>query len=151
MWRPVAASRFRQCDVCRVCPDVGHCHGASAAHRLHREGYASCLRPECIALWCALFSSSIHAHAEQQEAPTLDLAKMVSDLKKERDRLTSAIEALTGSYSPRQAKKTKVSARGMATKGKKRGGLTLEGRRRLSLAMKKRWAVRKRMGKKQLA
>jgi hypothetical protein len=34
--------------------------------------------------------------------------------------------------------------KGSSTKKRKRGGLTPEGRRRLSLAMKRRWAERKK-------
>ena len=44
----------------------------------------------------------------------MDLDKIVSDLKKERDRMTSAIEALIGSYSPWKGKKTKTGGRRMA-------------------------------------
>jgi hypothetical protein len=70
---------------------------------------------------------------------------MVADLKQERDRLSRAIAELEGTNSPRTAKKTRVAIPGPPVlKGKKRGGLTLEGRRRLSSAMKKRWAERKK-------
>lgn len=77
----------------------------------------------------------------------MDLQRIVADLKQERDRLSRAIAALEGSNSPR-AVKTSVAATPppSALKGKKRGGLTPEGRRRLSLAMKKRWAERKKKG-----
>jgi hypothetical protein len=77
----------------------------------------------------------------------LDLERIVTDLKKERDRISRAIVALVESYSPFAAKKTKaVATRRPASKGKKRGGITPEGRKRLSLAMKRRWAERKKMG-----
>jgi hypothetical protein len=72
----------------------------------------------------------------------LDLAKIVSDLKKERDRVHRAIAALLGSASSASSQGGKKSVgrpKGSTTKGKKRGGLTPDGRRRLSLAMKKRW------------
>jgi hypothetical protein len=80
----------------------------------------------------------------------LDLSKVVAGLKKERDRLTQAIEALATSYSP-WGRKTKPGRKGTAPKRKRRGGLTPEGRRKLSLAMKKRWAERRKKGKSSLA
>jgi hypothetical protein len=73
----------------------------------------------------------------------LDLATIVSDLSKERDRLSRAITALIKSassvWSP-SGKKRLGRPKSSATKKRKRGGLTPAGRRRLSLAMKKRWA-----------
>jgi hypothetical protein len=77
----------------------------------------------------------------------LDLAKVVSDLKKERDRLSRAIGALLGSALSPSGKERVGRPKGSTTKRKKRGGMTPEGRKRLSLAMKKRWAERKKMGK----
>jgi hypothetical protein len=79
----------------------------------------------------------------------LDLAKIVSDLKKERDRLHRAIAALLGSALSPSRKKRVGRPKSSPTKGKKRkrGGLTPAGRRRLSLAMKKRWAEGKMKGK----
>jgi hypothetical protein len=75
----------------------------------------------------------------------LDLKRIVADLKQERDRFTRAITELEGVNSPRTVKKTKIATpRPPAMKAKKRGGLTPEGRRRLSLAMKKRWAERRK-------
>ena len=71
----------------------------------------------------------------------MDLQKILSDLTAEKDRIGRAIEALLESPSKRGPKKGVKRPR--AT-GKRRGGLTPEGRRRLSLAMKKRWAERKR-------
>jgi hypothetical protein len=69
----------------------------------------------------------------------LDLEKIVTDLKRERDKLSQAITLLSGdSAAPRR------TARMRATPAKKRGGITPEGRRRLSLAMKRRWAERRR-------
>lgn len=68
----------------------------------------------------------------------MDLRKLLSDLEAEKDRIVRAIEALIGigSSSPGGAK----------AKRRRRGGMTPEGRRRLSLAMKKRWAAsRKKM------
>jgi hypothetical protein len=76
---------------------------------------------------------------------TLDLNKLVADLTKERDRLGRAIAALMGSALSVGGKRV-GRPKGSTTKPKKqkRGGLTPEGRRRLSLAMKRRWAERKK-------
>jgi hypothetical protein len=77
----------------------------------------------------------------------LDLQRIVADLKQERDRLSRAIAALAETNSAPLAKKTKVATlRADASQGKERSGLTPEGRRRLSIAMKKRWAERKKKG-----
>jgi hypothetical protein len=78
----------------------------------------------------------------------LDLDKLVADLTKERDRLGQAITALLGSVLSVGGKKRLGRPKGSATKAKKRkrGGLTPEGRKRLSLAMKRRWAERKKKG-----
>ena len=70
----------------------------------------------------------------------MDLTKIVSELTKERDRLSRAIAALLGSASSQGDKKRIGRPEGSMTKKRKRGGLTPAGRRRLSLAMKKRWA-----------
>jgi hypothetical protein len=78
----------------------------------------------------------------------LDLEKLVADLAKERDRLGKAINALLGSASAALSggsrKKRAGRPKGTTTKKRKRGGLTPEGRKRLSIAMKKRWAERRK-------
>jgi hypothetical protein len=74
----------------------------------------------------------------------MNLERIISDLKQERDRISRAIVALKESNSRRTARKTGVVF--AASQGKKRGSLTPEGRKRLSLAMKKRWAERKKKG-----
>jgi hypothetical protein len=77
----------------------------------------------------------------------LDLERIVADLKQERDRLSRAIAALEEVNSTPIAKKTKIATpRPGVLQGRERGGLTPEGRRRLSAAMKKRWAERKKKG-----
>jgi hypothetical protein len=78
----------------------------------------------------------------------VDLERIVVDLKQERNRLSRAIAELEGTNSSRPVRKTRVAAgHSPATPGDKRGkGLTPEGRRRLSLAMKRRWAERKKKG-----
>ncbi len=78
----------------------------------------------------------------------MDLDKLVADLGKERDRLGRAISALLGSAGAAltggKTRKRVGRPKGTTAKKRKRGGLTPEGRRRLSLAMKKRWAERKK-------
>jgi len=78
----------------------------------------------------------------------LDLEKLVADLAKERDRLGRAISALMGSASAALSgggmKKRVGRPKGSTTKKRKRGGLTPAGRKRLSIAMKKRWAERRK-------
>jgi hypothetical protein len=68
--------------------------------------------------------------------------------EEERERLARAIAALEESTSPRiVVKKTSVAAQQPASaKGNKLGGITPEGRKRLSLAMKKRLAEREKKG-----
>jgi hypothetical protein len=78
----------------------------------------------------------------RKERP-LDLQKILSDLTAEKDRIVRAIAALPESPSKSGPKKGVKRAR--AT-GRRRQGITPEGRRRLSLAMKKRWAARKMKG-----
>ena len=75
----------------------------------------------------------------------MDVEKIVADLRQERDRLSRAIAELEETDSPRTARQANVvTSRRPALKAKKRGGLTPEGRRRLSLAMRKRWAERRK-------
>jgi hypothetical protein len=75
----------------------------------------------------------------------VDIVAIVSELKKERDRLSRAIAALEGTDGARTSSK-KLAAPTLI-KAKKGGrGLTSEGRKRLSEMMKKRWAERRRKG-----
>jgi hypothetical protein len=77
----------------------------------------------------------------------LDIQKIVSELERERDRISKAIAVLVESASSRLTKRKSSGAGKAAAPGKvtrRRGGLTPAGRRRLSEAMKKRWAERKR-------
>jgi hypothetical protein len=77
----------------------------------------------------------------------LDLEKLVAELREESDKLGRAIAALLGSALSPAGKKTGPGRpKGSTSKKGKRGGLTPEGRKRLSLAMKKRWAERRKMG-----
>jgi hypothetical protein len=68
----------------------------------------------------------------------LDLNTIIRELKDERDRVGRAIDALDGS-SPVFDR----SARGLTKSHRQRRGLTAAGRRRLSEAMKRRWAERR--------
>jgi hypothetical protein len=82
----------------------------------------------------------------------LDTKRIVEELKEEKSRLERAIQALDRAASPpKLARKPRVSAQQpaaqqqpVAAKETKRGGMTPEGRKRLSLAMKKRWAERRK-------
>jgi hypothetical protein len=77
----------------------------------------------------------------------LDTNRIVKELKKERARLDRAIAALDEPVSRRVTRKAVLDTPHPATiTDKKRGVLTPEGRRRLSLAMKKRWAERRKQG-----
>lgn len=74
----------------------------------------------------------------------MDIARIVTELKKHRERLNRAIVALEAAESP-------FPQRAAGTR-KKRGGrrLTAEGRARLSEMMKKRWAEAKKRKKNRL-
>jgi hypothetical protein len=78
----------------------------------------------------------------------LDTNKIVEELKQERMRLDRAIAALAGPASGKvPARKARVTAQQpVAPQETKRSGMTPEGRKRLSLAMKKRWAERRMKG-----
>jgi hypothetical protein len=78
----------------------------------------------------------------------LEIDKIVADLMKERDRLVSAIAALVGVGSTTTGKRRgRKPGRKAAPKiGKRRGGISKEGRKRLSEMMKKRWAERRKKG-----
>ena len=78
----------------------------------------------------------------------MEIDKIVSDLKKERDRLVNAIAALVGVGSTATGKRRgrKPGPKASAAKGTRRGGISKEGRKRLSELMKKRWAERRKKG-----
>ncbi len=68
----------------------------------------------------------------------MDLNRIVKDLEAERDRIGRAIAALV------EQARGAISGAKRGPKAKRRpGGITAAGRRRLSLAMKKRWAQRR--------
>ena len=64
----------------------------------------------------------------------MDLDKIIADLKREREKIRRAITALLEGAGLNAKGSTRKVAR------KRRGSITPEGRRRLSLAMKRRWA-----------
>lgn len=78
----------------------------------------------------------------------MEIDKIVADLKKERDRLVRAITALVGAggaaTGARRGRKPGPKAAG--TRRKRRGGISKEGRKRLSELMRKRWAERRKKG-----
>jgi len=78
----------------------------------------------------------------------LEIDKIVADLKKERDRLARAIEALIGMAGAGNGRRRgrKPGTKMAGTRRKRRGGITKEGRKRLSQLMKKRWAERRKKG-----
>jgi hypothetical protein len=79
----------------------------------------------------------------------LDIGRIVAELKRERDRLSQAIAALEGQSPKATARRSAVPYR--AAHSKKRGGrLTPEGRKRISEAMKRRWAEQRKKGSKRL-
>jgi hypothetical protein len=75
----------------------------------------------------------------------VDLNAIVSDLRKEGDRIGRAIAALVGRGKTAAVRTKRVAAPKAATQ-KKRGGITAAGRKRLSMLMKKRWAERRKKG-----
>jgi hypothetical protein len=78
----------------------------------------------------------------------LEIDKIVADLKKERDRLVKAIAALVGVGSAATGKRRgrKPGPKASKATGRRRGGISKEGRKRLSELMKKRWADRRKKG-----
>jgi len=76
----------------------------------------------------------------------VNLDRIVTELTRERDRLNRAIAALMESDSPRVTSKIRVAPLRNATKNGNGQGrhLTPAGRKRLSEAMKKRWADRRK-------
>ena len=78
----------------------------------------------------------------------MEIDKIVADLKKERDRLVRAIDALVsgGSGATGKRRGRKPGPKASTTTTKRRGGISKEGRKRLSELMKKRWAERRKKG-----
>lgn len=68
----------------------------------------------------------------------MDRESILKQLRSDRDRIEEAIEALEGSSAPRSP----------ARKGRRTGGITAAGRKKLSDMMKARWAARRRGARK---
>jgi hypothetical protein len=80
------------------------------------------------------------------EGSSLDLEKIVTELEEERDRLNQAIDLLKERNQSTTARKT-MAGNGRVSTGRRSGGLTPAGRKKLSKLMKKRWAERRKEGK----
>jgi hypothetical protein len=82
----------------------------------------------------------------------MDIAGIVKALKLERDRIDSAIAALSGGRASngRRAGRRRAVIANTATPGKPKRRLSAAGRKRISDAAKARWAKAKRAGKKSL-
>ena len=78
----------------------------------------------------------------------MDIQAIAKELKRERDRLNTAIEALEGTDLPPTPPKASPAADVPAPPTKKRRRLTPEGRKRLSDMMKKQWAERRKKASK---
>jgi hypothetical protein len=92
-------------------------------------------------VFCLLFANLL----KQQEIKSfpedyLDTNSIIAELEAERDRLNSAIEALSG----RQAKRLTQSGKPDGRRRKRT--LSAAARKRIGEAMKKRWAERKKKG-----
>ena len=80
----------------------------------------------------------------------MDVQEVVAELKTERERLTQAIATLedlgSGQATANSRTPVKTAPVGNMLQAGKRtlGGMTAEGRKRLSEAMKKRWAARRK-------
>ena len=74
----------------------------------------------------------------------MDIQAIVKELKRERDRLNTAIVALEGTDLPPTPPKASTTANVPVRHAKKRRHLTPEGRKRISDMMKKRWAEKRK-------
>src|ERR1039458_2812558 len=84
----------------------------------------------------------LHISKLTKEAP-LDIQAIVKELKRERDRLNTAISALEETDSSPAVRMSSPVAQPSAPSAGKGRHLTPEGRKRLSDSMKKRWAAKK--------
>src|SRR5216683_2849683 len=73
----------------------------------------------------------------------MDVDQIVTELKMERGRLEQAIAALEGGVGRGWPIAKSPAAAASQSSSKKRGGITAAGRRRLSEAVKARWAARR--------
>jgi hypothetical protein len=80
----------------------------------------------------------------------MDTARILTELRGERDRISqaiSALEVLERTSTPGGGKRLGRPPAQASGKGKRRRGLTAAGRKRLSEMMKKRWADRRKNAK----
>jgi hypothetical protein len=75
---------------------------------------------------------------------TVDLEKIVAELRSEMDRIGRAIGLLETSQAPKARRGRPRLATSAASSKPRRKGLTPAGRKRLSELMRKRWAERKK-------
>ena len=76
----------------------------------------------------------------------MDIQSILADLKRERDRLHSAIAALEGP-GPRRRGRPAGSGKPASTTKRPRRHMSAAARKRISEMMKQRWAERKRKAK----
>jgi len=92
--------------------------------------------------WCSAYGRLAILLRLERMATIMDTQGIIQQLRAERDRINSAIEALEESNSS-------SAPRAHAKGPKKRGGISAAGRRKLSQMMKARWAARRKAdGKK---
>jgi hypothetical protein len=77
----------------------------------------------------------------------MDIQNILADLKRERDRLNSAIAALEGAGPRRRGRPAGSGASGASAGRRPRRHMSAAARKRISEMMKQRWAERKRKGK----
>ncbi len=70
----------------------------------------------------------------------MDLSSIIAELKREQERIGHAIASLLGGSTP------STKGDGRKEKRGRKGGMSAEGRRNISLAMKRRWAERRGKG-----
>ena len=90
---------------------------------------------------------TISVYKPRKAKDQMNVEKLLSELKAERERLNQAIVALEGTQSKRTYTKRAVAVTApspRAVKTKESGGITPAGRKRLSEMMKKRWAERRK-------
>jgi len=76
----------------------------------------------------------------------MDIRAIVTELKKERDRLNRALAALEGTDVVKAGPGKSAAPTLLIRKSKKGSHLSAEGRKKLSEMMKKRWAERRKKG-----
>jgi hypothetical protein len=74
----------------------------------------------------------------------MDIDRIVDELKRERARLDAAIAALDGAQPARRGRPPGVGVVRAAGNGRRRRHMSAAARRRISQAMKQRWAERKK-------